>query len=131
MTLNNLQSINSDNENDVLKKLTNFDAEIAIIGCLLWDNRSYEKVADFLTDDHFTDINNKKIFFSIKKLLDKNILVSPITLKNYLDEDSENEMDNFTYLNQIKDSAPSTQNAYQYAKLITSRKCRKKTFSFW
>ena len=31
-----------------LDKLINIDAEIAIIGCLLWDNRSYEKVADFL-----------------------------------------------------------------------------------
>ena len=25
-----------------------FDAEIAVIGCLLWDNRTYEKIADFL-----------------------------------------------------------------------------------
>ena len=28
-------------ENNI-DKLTNFDAEIAVIGCLLWDNRSYE-----------------------------------------------------------------------------------------
>ena len=28
--------------------VSNIDAEIAIIGCLLWDNRNYEKIADFI-----------------------------------------------------------------------------------
>ena len=120
MTSNNLQPINVNNEKDFIDKFENFDAEIAVIGCLLWDNRSYEKIADFLTEDHFTDLNNKSIFTTIKKLLDKNILVTPITLKNYLNEDTNNksQYDNYKYLNQIKDTAPSTQNAYQYAKLL-------------
>ena len=47
---------------DLFEKLSNIDAEIAVIGSLLWDNRGYEKIADFLTEDHFTDLNNKKIF---------------------------------------------------------------------
>jgi len=108
------------NEKNFIDKFENFDAEIAVIGCLLWDNRSYEKIADFLTENHFTDLNNKSIFSTIKKLLDKNILVTPITLKNYLDDDNDNktQFDNFKYLNQIKDTAPSTQNAYQYARLL-------------
>ena len=29
---------------DPVVKFTNFDAEIAVIGCLLWDNRTYEKI---------------------------------------------------------------------------------------
>ena len=45
-----------------IDKLTNFDAEIAIIGCLLWDNRSYEKIADFLNEEHFADEKNREIF---------------------------------------------------------------------
>ena len=118
MVINNLRSLEEDKDREIDKRFENFDAEIAIIGCLLWDNRSYEKIADFLTDDHFTDLNNKHIFTTIKKLLDKNILVTPITLKNYLDGNENIKLDNFTYLNQIKDSAPSTQNAYQYARLL-------------
>ena len=101
-----------------IEKLTNFDAEIAVIGCLLWDNRSYEKIADFLHENHFSDENNKTIYKTIKKLLDQNILVTPITLKNYLEELKDSKLDNFAYLNQIKDSAPSSQNAYQYARLL-------------
>ena len=94
MAINKIKSINLEDEDKSLDKFENFDAEIAIIGCLLWDNRSYEKIADFLTEDHFTDLNNKKIFSTIKRLLDKNILVTPITLKNYLVEDGHEKFDN-------------------------------------
>ena len=109
---------NEEINNKTIENLYNFDAEIAVIGCLLWDNRTYEKIADFLNEDHFVDLNNKKIFKNIKKLLDQNILVTPITLKNYLEEDDQKNFDNYKYLNQIKDSAPSIENAYQYAKLL-------------
>ncbi|PPR55226.1 MAG: Replicative DNA helicase [Alphaproteobacteria bacterium MarineAlpha5_Bin2] len=118
MALNNLQSVRNKENQEISEKFQNFDAEIAVIGCLLWDNKSYEKIADFLIEDHFIDLNNKNIFKTIKRLLDKNILVTPITLKNYLEENDKDSFDNYTYLNQIKDSAPSTQNAYQYARLL-------------
>ena len=118
MALNNLQSVRNKENQEISEKFQNFDAEIAVIGCLLWDNKSYEKIADFLIEDHFIDLNNKNIFKTIKRLLDKNILVTPITLKNYLEENDKDSFDNYTYLNQIKDSAPSTQNSYQYARLL-------------
>ena len=96
---------------------SNFEAEIALIGCILWDNRNYEKVSEFLSESHFVDENNKNIFLTIKNLLEKNILVSPITLKNYLPNDDDN-ISIINYLNQLKDSSPSTQNAYNYGKII-------------
>ena len=111
MSINTLESITPDKD-EIFDKFENTDAELAVIGCLLWDNRSYEKIADFLTEDHFTNQDNKKIFSTIKQLLDKNILVSPITLKNYLEENNENSMDNYTYLNQqikFKKSTPKYQ----------------------
>ena len=49
-------------ENSNIDKLTNIDAEIAVIGCILWDNRSYEKISDFLNEDHFADNNNRNIY---------------------------------------------------------------------
>ena len=118
MAINNIDKLKKTDEHNFLDKFENFDAEIAVIGCLLWDNRSYEKIADFLTHEHFTDPNNQHIFSTIKKLLDKNILVTPITLKSYLNEDNDLDFDNSAYLNQIKDASPSTQNAFQYAKLL-------------
>ena len=64
-----------------IDKLTNIEAEIAIIGCLLWDNKSYEKISDFLNEEHFADEKNREIYKIIKKLLDQNILVTPVTSK--------------------------------------------------
>ncbi len=95
----------------------NIDAEIALIGCLLWDNKNYDKISDFISTDLFVDENNRKIFETIKSLLDKNSLVSPITLKNYISSD-DNNINTIDYLNKIKDSAPSSQNPYQYAKIL-------------
>ncbi len=110
--LNSSEQMNNEDGN-----FSNIEAEIALIGCILWDNRNYEKVSEFLHEDHFVDENNKLIFKTTKNLLEKNVLVSPITLKNYLPI-SEGSFDYIKYLNQIKDSAPSTQNAYNYGKLI-------------
>ena len=102
---------------NVINTFSNIDAEIALIGCLLWDNRNFEKISDFIDETHFVDENHQLIFKQIKGLLNKNILVSPITLKNYLSE-KEFGVEITGYLNQIKDSSPSTQNPYQYAKII-------------
>ena len=111
-----LVNSNPDSNNEDTN-FANTEAELALIGCILWDNRNYEKVSDFLSENHFVDENNRLIFSTIKNLLDKNILVSPITLKNYLPEETNN-YDKISYLNQLKDSAPSTQNTYNYAKII-------------
>ncbi len=107
------------NENQSIEEsnFVNTDAELALIGCILWDNKNYEKVSDFLNENHFVDETHKVIFLTIKNLLDKNILVSPITLKNYLPEDNKN-LNKVNYLNQLKDSTPSTQNTYNYGKII-------------
>jgi len=112
-----VELINSKKEDSIDTNLSNIDAELALISCILWDNKNYEKVSEFIDEIHFVDENYKIIFSTIKKLLDKNILVSPITLKNYLPDD-ENNSNKIDYLNQIKDSSPSTQNTYTYAKII-------------
>ena len=106
----------SDNKDNTIEKFSNIDAEIALIGCLLWDNRNFEKISDFLDEIHFVDQNNQIIYKQIKELLNKNILVSPITLKNYLPE-KEFGVEITKYLNEVKDSSPSTQNTFQYAKI--------------
>ncbi len=110
-------------------KFSNFDAEIAIIGCILWDNKNYEKIADFLTVDHFVDNNNRKIFKVVKQLLDQNILVTPITLKNYIEENENDDFNLYKYLNQIKDSAPSSQNAKHYGELLYDLHIKKSLIS--
>ena len=113
-----IEDFSANQKNNKLDKLTNIDAEIAVIGCILWDNRSFEKISDFLNENHFADNNNRNIYKIIKKLLNNNILVTPVTLKNHLQENEFQGINYLTYLNQIKDSAPSTHNAFQYANVV-------------
>ena len=42
MSVELLNSENKSEEND--GNFSNIDAELAVIGCILWDNKNYEKV---------------------------------------------------------------------------------------
>ena len=57
MTLNKIVEI--DNYDSKLEKFQNIEAEVAIIGCLLWDNRSFDKIADFLHVEREMTTNEK------------------------------------------------------------------------
>ena len=48
---------------------SNTDAELAVIGCILWDNKNYEKISEFLNETHFVDETNKIINFFITKII--------------------------------------------------------------
>ncbi len=117
MSIELINTDNSINSNNNENAFSNPEAELALISCILWDNKNYEKVSDFIDEKHFVNEANKVIFSTIRNLLDKNILVSPITLNNYL-PDEANNFNKIKYLNQLKDSAPSTQNTYNYARII-------------
>ena len=114
-----IQSIKRKPKENDYPELSNIDAEIALIGCLLRENKYFEKISDFLLPEHFTNPLNSKLFSVIEKLINQNQLVSPITLKNYfsLSKDEYN-IDVFDYLKQIKDSTPSMINAFNYGKII-------------
>ena len=62
-----VELINSNNDkSNEDSNFSNIDAEIALIGCILWDNRNYEKVSDFLNENHFVDETNKTILIMKK-----------------------------------------------------------------
>tara|TARA_Y100000590_G_scaffold469602_1_gene658593 strand:+ start:18968 stop:20470 length:1503 start_codon:yes stop_codon:yes gene_type:complete len=109
------QETNQNNYED----LSNVEAEIALIGCILRENRYYEKISDFLLPEHFTNPLHLKLFSIISKKINQNLPVSPITLKDYFSSSKDDyNIEVFEYLKQIKDSAPSMINAFNYGKII-------------
>ena len=50
------------NKDKSIEAFSNIEAEIALIGCILWDNRNYEKVSDFLNENHFVEHSHQIIF---------------------------------------------------------------------
>ena len=65
----------------------NIEAEKALIGALMIENRLAEEILLHLREEHFYEPLHGRIFSQIKKLLDQNMVVNPITLKPLFERD--------------------------------------------
>ena len=65
----------------------NIEAETAFIGAVLIDNRLMEELATPLRPEHFFEPVHQRIFERILTLLDRNAVVTPVTLKPYFEAD--------------------------------------------
>lgn len=63
----------------IMEALYNLEAEQAILGALLYNNLLYEKVS-FLEPIHFFHPVHKEIFSTILSMIEKGMLVTPITI---------------------------------------------------
>ena len=97
----------------------NQDAEQALLGALLVDNRAYEKVGDFLKAAHFFLPAHQRIFEAVVKMIDRGQTASPVTLKNYFEKDDDlKEVGGAEYLADLAASVVSVINAQDYARTI-------------
>jgi len=65
----------------------NFEAEQALLGSILVNNAAYHRVAEFLKGEHFADPLHGKLFDSLARLIERNQIVSAITIKTYIEHD--------------------------------------------
>jgi replicative DNA helicase len=97
----------------------NFEAEQALLGAILLSNRAYEKVSEFLEPEHFADPVHGRIFAACGKLIDRNQMANPVTLKTYFEADGGlTEIGGTAYLAQLANAVVSVVNAEDYGKLI-------------
>ena len=97
----------------------NLEAEQALLASLLTDNKTYEKVSDFLRRNHFYDDINSKIYDGISKLIENSQLADPLTLKNYFIQKNELDLiggDN--YLIELAKNSTVLSNVGEYGKLV-------------
>ena len=97
----------------------NLEAEQALLASLLTNNKTYEKISDFLGPNHFYDNINSKIFEAISKLIENNQLADPLTLKNYFLQ--KNELDLIggdKYLIELAKNSTILSNVIEYGKVI-------------
>src|SRR3546814_12346387 len=59
----------------------NVEAEAALLGALMIDNRLAEDIQMKLRPDHFFEPLHARIYESILKLVDRNMIASPVTLR--------------------------------------------------
>ena len=97
----------------------NIEAEIALLGAILINNRTYERVSEFLRAEHFSVAEHGRIFAACAKLIDRNQIADPITLKAYFEQDeSLADIGGPAYLMKLADSAVTVINAAEYGRIV-------------
>ena len=104
----------------------NIEAEQALLGALLSNNKSFEKVSEFLTAEHFSDPVHAKIYEIIAKLISRGHVADIITLKNYFEQNNAlDEVGGYKYLIKLVDSVTPLTNAEYYAQFIYDKYLRR------
>ena len=64
----------------------NLEAEQALLGAILINNRAYERVSEFLQPEHFADPVHGEIYDVAGQLIAKGQMANPVTMKNLFDQ---------------------------------------------
>ncbi|MGE5505576.1 MAG: replicative DNA helicase [Actinomycetota bacterium] len=97
----------------------NYEAEQALLGAVLLNNRAFEKVSEFLRAEHFAEPAHGRIFAACGKLIERGQIANPVTLKTYLEQDGAlADVGGPQYLAQLANAVVSIINAEDYGKLI-------------
>ena len=97
----------------------NVEAEAALLGALMIDNRIAEDVQMKLRPEHFYEPLHGRIYEQILRLLDKNMVASPVTLRPLFEADEEmKEVGGPAYLAQLTGSGAAIIGARDFASQI-------------
>ncbi|MHA1600442.1 MAG: replicative DNA helicase [Alphaproteobacteria bacterium] len=97
----------------------NYEAEQALLGAILANNRAYEKVADFLRPDHFADGAHGRIYEACGKLIERGQVANAVTLKNLFEQDEAlAEVGGAQYLAKLQSSYVTIINASDYGRTV-------------
>ena len=97
----------------------NIEAEQALLGALLVNNDSYDRIASIVNESHFYDPVHARIFEVASARIQKNALASPVTLKPFLeDEPGLAELGGPAYLVRLAGAAISLFAVKDYAQMV-------------
>jgi len=97
----------------------NIEAEAALLGALMIDNRLAEDVQLKLRSDHFFEPLHGRVYEAILRLIDRNMVASPVTLRPMFEADEAmKELGGPAYLAQLTGSGASLIGARDFATQI-------------
>jgi len=98
------------------------EAEQAVIGGLLLDNRAWEKIADKITSDDFYREEHRLLFSAIGNLEAKNQPFDAVTLSELLTNTGQLEqVGGLAYIGRLAKETPSAANITAYADIVRER----------
>ena len=98
------------------------EAEQSVLGGLMLDNETWDKISDIVIEDDFYRRDHRLIFRSIAALADKGNPFDVVTLSEWLE--SNNLLENaggLAYLGTLANNTPSVSNIMAYAKIVRER----------
>jgi len=98
---------------------TNLQAEQALLGALLANNRAYERLSDFLLPDHFADPIHGRVFAAIVRRVEAGQLADAVTLKAEFEHSGVlDEVGGTAYLAQLLSAMVGIINAGEYGRAV-------------
>ena len=98
---------------------SNSQAEQALLGALLANNKAFERVAEFLAPEHFADPVHGRIFASIHRRINNGQLADAITLRAEFEHTGVlDEVGGTAYLGQLLTAMVGIINAGEYGRAI-------------
>ncbi len=111
---------------DITKLPKNIEAEQAVLGALLANNKLHEKVAEILKPQYFADATHQKIYEVMSKLIMRDQVADVVTLKSYFEQQGTlSEVGGFPYLIKLAESASPLTNVEYYAQFIYDKYLRR------
>ncbi|OYV61932.1 MAG: replicative DNA helicase, partial [Acidocella sp. 21-58-7] len=97
----------------------NLQAEQALLGALLANNKAYERVSEFLSPEHFADPIHGRIYQSIQRRCEAGQIADPVLLKAEFEHNGVlDEVGGTAYLAQLLSAMVGIINAGDYGKAI-------------
>ena len=97
----------------------NFEAEMALLGAILVNNRSFERVQEFLFADHFADPAHARVYEACAHLIERGQIADPVTLKNYFKDDEDlKAIGGQAYIAELANAVITIQNAGDLGKEV-------------
>ncbi|MDX5932015.1 replicative DNA helicase [Acidiphilium acidophilum] len=97
----------------------NLEAEQALLGALLANNKAYERVSEFLAPEHFADAVHGRIFEAIARRIEAGQLADPVTLRSTFEHSGLlDEVGGPAYLAQLLSAMVGIINAGDYGRTI-------------
>jgi replicative DNA helicase len=98
---------------------SNLEAEQALLGALLANNKAYERVSEFLADEHFADPIHGRIFKAIQRRVEAGQLADVVTLRAEFEHSGFlDEVGGPAYLTQLLTAMVGIINAGEYGRVI-------------
>ena len=98
---------------------SNLQAEQALLGALLANNKAYDRVSEFLAQEHFADPVHGRIFAAIQRRCEAGQLADAVTLKGEFEHSGAlDEVGGTAYLAQLLSSMVGIINAGDYGRVV-------------